>query len=170
VYLSSLVPNSFCSLDDLYLEKSLVGELNGIDFVTAAAFHAQHGIFQAILASPPRHPLIGRALSYARDWVVGTIEIPDGLWMGPILIGRAIHELYNISDFEDRQDLLCKGALLFKEIDAVNEMPPERQNVGWCSIGFVDPPPNSTLYGFSRVKQGEVVGVFSCLREQPGPQ
>jgi hypothetical protein len=133
-----------------------------MDVVTAVELSNNWFIFQAILGTPPQHPIIRKALEYSKDFVQGHFRVKKGHWMGPSVVGQALRDFYNVSDFDSaiRNDLLCRGVFLFKELEVKN-VPPERHKDNYCSVGFADG--NGTVYGYSRVKQLDVDGIHPCF-------
>jgi hypothetical protein len=140
--------------NDLTLEHSLLPVLNEVDIVTAIAWDRQY-IFQAILGSPPKHPLIKKSLQLTRDWIEGKVYFgpQEWAWLGPYVLAQTMkeHYSYNASDF-DPHYFQTQRVFLLKEVDSSHLLPPERMNDHNCNVGLVDG--NETHYGYSRVKQG----------------
>jgi hypothetical protein len=173
----SLCFSTYFSDNDLGLEKSLIDDLVGMDVVTVTAKRFDKlwkesaetvRIFQAVLGTPPNHPLIRRALQYIRVWLNGEIDIGYSL-LGAYVVGRSMRELYDIATFEGNElHLHCKGVFLLQEDNLAARLPPGRVNDHGCKFGLVDT--NDVLYGWSRVKHWGTSKTVSCLSESSDPE
>jgi hypothetical protein len=173
IAMQSLLTRNVTSLpfsdNDLGLDLSLVNDLAGMDVISASNdVVGQNQLFQALLGTPARHPLIQRALLYSRDTITGIMDIGDQL-LGPFLLAKAMFEYYNISSFHNpvHNLLLCKGVFLLKEEYIWGEQPAgvmPRMLEHWCNVALLDV--DGTVYGYSRVKQGYVEPPASCYLNQ----
>jgi hypothetical protein len=122
-----------------------------MDLVTAVAMQ-NNTIFQALLGTPPRHPLLKRALEHIRDRMSKDVKLPglDQWMMGPFLVAEAMTELYETTTFDDANYFACKGVFLLKEV-IFEKLPQGRSRQGGCEFGLEDV--NGLSYGFSRVKK-----------------
>lgn len=153
-----------CRMAQLYLHGGLYLD-NDVELVSSAVLNDLKGgfdlvssialggelIFQAILAAPPNHPLIWRAMKISVEVLFKGRKL-DG-WFGPAVVQAAIEEMYNQSYRLDTQSLLCKGVLLFSEVELQKDHPGmvNRTHERFCNVAVVDT--NQQLYAFSRVKQ-----------------
>lgn len=173
--------SDLCRLAQLYLDGGMYldndiellktfedGVLNsdGVNIITSLTY-SENAFFQAILASPPRHPFILRNLNNFKDMIEGNYEVTSQF--GPRLMIGAFINQYNVSGRIDRQKLLDEhGVYLLKEalLAPNHDLLKVRSNVGHCNVVIEGLPriirPTSlpvnlahddtaTIYGFSRV-------------------
>ncbi|EED87208.1 predicted protein [Thalassiosira pseudonana CCMP1335] len=129
------------------LDDSIAG---GIDVVSVISLNKKD-IFQAILAAPPRHPLIRKAMDISVDVLFKDKEF-NYQYLGTGVLHEAIKTYYNESAPLNAKNLLCKGVYLLRETYLQNNRPElgNRQRSGGCNVAVVDD--KQQVYAFSRVK------------------